>query len=128
MSLDHPRMARELHTVEAMIELYCRDHHSSEQSQIGTPKGALCADCQELVAYARARLERCPFQEDKTTCVKCPVHCYKPSMRERVRVVMRYAGPRMLYKHPVLAVRHLLDGRRQKPLRPLRQPRNPASS
>jgi hypothetical protein len=127
MSLDHPRMARELHTIEAMIGLYCRDQHGSEQ-QAMPATGTLCADCQELLAYARARLERCPYQEDKTTCARCPVHCYKPAMRERIRVVMRYAGPRMLYRHPVLAVRHLLDGRRKKPLRTLRQPRHPASS
>jgi len=59
------------------------------------------------------RLDQCPFQEAKTTCVKCPVHCYKPAMRERIRVVMRYAGPRMLWQHPVLAFYHLFDGLRQ---------------
>jgi hypothetical protein len=113
MSLDHPRMARELKTIEAMIELYCHDQHGAS--------GELCPDCRSLLDYARARLERCPFQEDKTTCVKCPVHCYKPAMREQVRLVMRYAGPRMLTRHPVLSIRHLLDGRRDKPLRPLRK-------
>ncbi len=114
MSLDHPRMARELKTIAAMIELYCRQQHGRQGQD-------LCNACQELLDYARARLARCPFQEDKTTCARCPVHCYKPAMRERVRVVMRYAGPRMLARHPVLAIRHLLDGRRAKPLRPLRK-------
>ena len=33
-------------------------------------------------------------------------------MRERVRAVMRYSGPRMLTRHPVLAVAHLADGRK----------------
>jgi hypothetical protein len=118
MSFDHPRMARELRTIDAMIRLYCRDQHRPVD---GRGAQALCAECQELLDYARARLERCPFQEDKTTCAKCPVHCYRPAMRERIRVVMRYAGPRMLLRHPLLAVRHLLDGRREKPLRPLRR-------
>lgn len=103
------RMAREARTIQAMIELYCSEQH-------GSPIG-LCAECQELENYALARLDHCPFQEDKTTCVKCPVHCYRPAMRERVRGVMRYAGPRMLYRHPVLAIMHLLDGRRKTPLR-----------
>jgi hypothetical protein len=121
MSLDHPRMAREMHTLETMIGLYCREQHSSD-GQPGVHATELCADCQEILTYARARLRRCPFQEDKTTCARCPVHCYKPAMRERMRLIMRYAGPRMLYHHPVLAVHHLLDGRREKPLRPLRKP------
>ena len=59
-------------------------------------------------------LDRCPFGEEKTTCARCPVHCYKPAMRERVRAVMRYAGPRMLLRHPILALQHQLDGVRHK--------------
>jgi len=50
-------------------------------------------------------MSRCPFGPDKPTCAKCPIHCYKPQVRERVREVMRFAGPRMLLRHPVLAVR-----------------------
>ncbi len=95
-----------------MVGIYCHDRHGAT--------GELCGECRQLLDYAQARLDRCPFQEDKTTCANCPVHCYKPEMRERIRSVMRYAGPRMLYRHPVLAVLHLLvDGRRKQPLRPL---------
>jgi hypothetical protein len=97
----------------AMLKLYCQDQHDS--------RSILCPDCQELLDYAVGRLERCPFQEDKTTCAKCPVHCYKPAMRLRIREVMRYAGPRMLVKHPALAALHLIDGFRKKPRRPLRK-------
>jgi hypothetical protein len=109
----HPRLEREAKTVGAMIRLYCREQHGGA--------AGLCADCQELLDYANLRLAKCPFQEGKTTCANCRVHCYKPAMRERVRVVMRYAGPRMLYRHPVLAVRHLLDGRRKEATRPARK-------
>ena len=98
----HPRMAREERTVEAMIRLYCHDHHAGHDG--------LCVACGALADYARERLANCPFQENKPTCAKCAVHCYRPAMRERVRTVMRYAGPRMLIRHPVLAVMHLLDG------------------
>lgn len=91
-----------------MMSIYCRDHHGTAST--------LCAECRDLLDYADCRLDRCPFGEEKTTCVNCSVHCYKPSMRDRVREVMRYAGPRMLLRHPVLAVRHMLDGRRS-PLR-----------
>jgi hypothetical protein len=72
----------------------------------------LCTDCVELRQYAFARLEKCRYQDDKPTCAKCPVHCYRPEMREKVRVVMRYSGPRMMLRHPVLAIAHIIDGRR----------------
>ncbi|MFN7988313.1 MAG: nitrous oxide-stimulated promoter family protein [Thermoanaerobaculia bacterium] len=98
------RIAREWKTVQLMIRLHCRDLHGG--------RTALCAGCEELRAYAERRLEKCPFAEEKPTCVACPVHCYEAAMRERIRVVMRYAGPRMLLRHPVLAVRHLIDERR----------------
>ena len=91
----------------AMVRIYCKAHHDERSG-----RGELCRECSELLDYARMRLERCPFGAEKPTCAKCSVHCYKPAMRERIRAVMRYAGPRMIPRHPVLALRHLLDGRR----------------
>lgn len=108
METTHPRIARERVTIEKMARLYCSEVHHS-------PRGALCDECTELIRYADERLRRCPFQEKKSTCAKCTVHCYKPVMRERVRAMMRYAGPRMLTHHPVLAIQHLLDGLRKAP-------------
>jgi len=96
------RMHREAQTVETMIRRYCRDHHHDTSG--------LCAECQELLAYARKRLQCCPFQEGKTTCGKCAVHCYAPKQRARIQEVMRYAGPRMLFSHPTMALRHFIDG------------------
>ena len=69
----------------------------------------LCPQCQELLTYAHKRLERCKFGNDKPSCTRCPVHCYKPAMRQQIRQVMRYSGPRMLLHNPVLAIRHLWD-------------------
>ncbi|MFC2030552.1 nitrous oxide-stimulated promoter family protein [Chloroflexota bacterium] len=106
---DSRRLAREQQTVEAMIDLYCRGQHGTGDK--------LCRECAELRVYTRQRLLNCPFQEGKTTCVKCPTHCYKPEMREWIRTVMRYAGPRMLYRHPLMTVQHLIDGRREEPVR-----------
>lgn len=110
MSRTRARVSREQRTVEAMIAIYCQGQHS-------TPAG-LCPDCQELRSYARQRLQRCPFQEGKTTCAKCPVHCYKLEMRERIRAVMRFAGPRMFYRHPIMTLQHMIDGVREEPVRP----------
>jgi hypothetical protein len=105
----HPRIKREDKTVGAMIRLYCKGLHQ--------PQKGLCAECKELLVYARARLDKCPYQEGKTTCARCPVHCYKPVMREKVREIMRYAGPRMMYRHPVLAIYHLFDKLRKEPVK-----------
>jgi hypothetical protein len=98
------RRAREFRIIEAMLRLYCQAHHHTE-------KAALCADCAKLHVYAQRRLERCVFGEAKPTCANCTVHCYKANMREHIRVVMRWSGPRMLWRHPVLAIRHMIDGR-----------------
>jgi hypothetical protein len=109
------RLRREQRTLDAMIAITCGKLH-------GGRRGALCAECAELRAYAELRLVRCPFGTDKPTCANCQVHCYKPEMRERVRRVMRYAGPRMLTRHPVLALLHLLvDERRPAPAKPARR-------
>ena len=107
MSRIHPRIQRERKTVAAMISIYCQDHHRAGPD--------LCEQCRALLEYAWLRLARCPFQENKTSCGNCPVHCYKPEMRERIRAVMRYSGPRMIRRHPLLALAHLIDGRRKKP-------------
>ena len=106
----HRRMKRERRTVEQMISLYCRKQH-------GSAKGTFCGECRELLDYAMLRLSRCPFQEGKTTCGNCPVHCYKPGMRDKIREVMRIAGPRMLRHHPLLAIGHMIDGLRREPIR-----------
>ncbi len=90
------------------MRIYCRDHHD--------PCWPECEACRHLLAYAERRLDVCPFHELKPVCNKCTVHCYSPAMRERVREVMRYAGPRMLLRHPWLALRHLLDSRRPAPV------------
>ena len=104
----HKRLTNEFKTITAMLQIYCNAHHSDSK------KGStLCPECKELQQYAQKRLNSCPFQGDKPTCANCQIHCYKKSMRSRIQAVMRYAGPRMMYKHPIMALRHLLDSKRQ---------------
>jgi aldehyde:ferredoxin oxidoreductase len=102
------RIEREAQTLTTMFLLYCQKQHGSHSE--------LCSECQELEDYSLRRLEKCPFQQGKTTCAKCPIHCYKADMRARIRQVMRFSGPRMLLAHPFLTVQHYLDGRRKEPL------------
>lgn len=97
---------REKELVHQMIQLYCRGNHGT--------KGALCPACADLTAYAAARSDHCPFIETKTFCSNCTVHCYKSDMRERIQAVMRYAGPRMIFRRPIVALRHLVETKKEK--------------
>ncbi len=101
-------LAREGQTIAAMIGCYCEGHH-----HVNT---ALCPECRQLLDYAALRLERCRFGAEKPVCAKCPVHCYQRVRREQVKEVMRYAGPRMLWQHPILSLCHWLDGFRKAPV------------
>ena len=102
MVRNHSKEKREDKTIEYMVQMYCRGNHHA--------KDELCSECDQLLHYAREQIKNCPLKEKKTTCAQCPVHCYKPGMREGIKKVMLFAGPRMIYRHPVLAVLHLLDG------------------
>lgn len=99
-------LGKEKGTISAMVRIYCDGHH-----RYGRGVSDVCDDCRELLDYAFCRLEKCKFGLEKPVCSKCTVHCYKPEMRERVREVMRYAGPRMLLRHPVMAIGHMFNVR-----------------
>ena len=105
-----PRIRREKKTVAKMIAMYCRDHHGNV--------GELCAECAALRDYAMARLDQCVYGAEKPACKHCPNHCYRKSLKEQMRHVMRHAGPRMIWEHPVMALRHLIDSRRKAPGKP----------
>ncbi len=92
---------REMQITYHMIALYCRKKHGTKKE--------LCGDCRELEAYARSKTESCPFMETKTFCSQCKVHCYRADMRERIREVMRFSGMRLIFKHPVMVTRHLIE-------------------
>lgn len=98
---------REKYVVSQMIELYCRGNH-------GSKGGALCDECRELTEYANLRVDKCPFMETKTFCSNCKVHCYKPEMQEKIRKVMRYSGPRIMLYHPVMAISHVIESKKEK--------------
>ena len=87
----HPRIAREKRMVGKMIKVYCHQRNNEE----------LCPDCENLKAYANKKLLRCPFAKDKPVCSKCSIHCYNSKKREQIKKVMRYAGPKMILRHPL---------------------------
>lgn len=96
-----PWQAREVRTARAMIGIFCRRFHGASP----------CPDCDALLAYVERRIGKCPHGAAKPACAQCKTHCYGEEMRRRIREVMRYAGPRMIYRHPLLALRHLLGKR-----------------
>ena len=96
---------REKRMVSEMIALYCRKKHHT--------KGGLCPECADLEAYARMRSDKCPFMETKTFCSNCKVHCYRPEMRESIRAVMVFSGPRIIFHHPLVTVRHMIENKKE---------------
>lgn len=93
------RIDAEKRTVERMIRMYCRRKEGNGDE--------LCDVCRDLMAYCMGRLDGCPHGETKPTCRRCTIHCYRADRREKIREVMRYAGPRMIFHYPVDALRHL---------------------
>lgn len=94
-------------TVTFMIQLYCRKMHKNHKAT-KSPE-FLCDECKKLLNYVDLRVQKCPYtaKGTKTFCSFCPTHCYKPEFREKIRQVMRFSGPRMLFYHPVKAIKHL---------------------
>jgi len=91
-------LQQEQATIASMTQLFCGAKHGSRER--------LCPDCQQLLDYAQDRVSHCMFLPQKPVCARCPVHCYQPFYRERVKEVMRFAGPRLMFKYPLAVVRH----------------------
>ena len=91
---------QEKEMVTEMIALFCHKKHH-------TKRGQMCPDCRALSDYACLRSDKCPFMETKTFCSNCKVHCYKPEMRQKIKEVMRFSGPRIMFSHPISATRHV---------------------
>nr|WP_294490497.1 nitrous oxide-stimulated promoter family protein [uncultured Mediterraneibacter sp.] len=101
---------KEQYVVDEMIRLYCRKNHK----EYNRKTDQMCPVCRELSDYAKLRSGKCPFMEEKTFCSNCKVHCYRPEMREKIRQVMRFSGPRMMFYHPLLAVWHVMCSIKEK--------------
>lgn len=110
---DSPKVAqrreREMRTISQMIAIYCEaNHECADRTETAHCGERICPECKVMDDYAILRTLRCRKMDVKTSCEECGNHCYKPDMRESVRAIMRFAGPRMITKHPVAAIRHLL--------------------
>jgi len=108
MRLETGRLRREWRTMQVMVGNFCQG-----QGHACAAGEDLCTGCQGVLQYAERRLEKCPYGPEKPTCARCPIHCYKPQPRELARNIMRYAGPRMLLRHPWLTLTHFMDKARR---------------
>lgn len=104
---EYKKWEKEKALIPVMIKKYCHGNHGTKGSEV-------CADCSELTEYALFRLEKCPFKKDKHFCSTCRIHCYKPEMREKIKAVMKYAGPRIMLTHPVFCCSHVVEAIRNK--------------
>lgn len=95
---------KEVQVIEKMISIYCKGNHRHK---------TLCEDCSDLLEYATKRIYACPRKETKTFCSACEIHCYQKERRKKIKEVMRYAGPRMIFHHPVLAIMHVIQARKR---------------
>lgn len=95
------KIEREKRTIEFMIAFYCKHKLHSD---------VITDDYAQLLKYAQARLDKCVFGDKKGTCKNCPIHCYKKDMRQRMKEVMAWAGPRMFFYAPLLSISHFIDG------------------
>ena len=101
------KRAMEAEVMSMMIGIYCRGHHHANRSVASGSEPSLCPDCRRLLTYARSRITACPRMDVKSFCSACPVHCYSREMREKIREVMRWSGPRMLLHHPLMTLHHM---------------------
>ncbi|MEK5035272.1 nitrous oxide-stimulated promoter family protein [Paenibacillus sp. FSL R7-0302] len=95
---DGPIIRKEKVIASKMIRIYCKKKHHKKE---------LCEECRNLNEYVMKRLSYCKFGEEKTACAKCPIHCYTPVYRQKIKGVMRFSGPWMLLYHPLESIKHI---------------------
>ena len=86
--------------IKKMIRIYCTQNHRTGNG--------ICDECSELYTYSSERLRKCPHGENKPVCANCKIHCYKKEYRERMKKVMRFSGPRVIFYKPVASLKHLI--------------------
>ncbi|NMD38267.1 MAG: nitrous oxide-stimulated promoter family protein [Christensenellaceae bacterium] len=92
------KLKQEKEILTQIVCLYCHKKHKYSE---------LCPDCKELLDYAKKRSESCPYKKTKSFCSNCKNPCYRKDMREKIRKVMKFSGPRMIFYHPVIVIRHI---------------------
>lgn len=99
-----PLTRKEMKDLKVLLQftaVYCSEKHNETKTAVSTVEADLqklplqkypvCTECRDFLLYAFERRLRCPL-EDRPVCKHCPVHCYKPEYRKKVREIMRFSG------------------------------------
>lgn len=100
------RLEQDEKTVMAMAAVFCRGHH-----HICAQGEKLCPECAKVIDYSLERTRRCPHKHSGT-CDTCPTQCYRPAMQQKIKEIMAYSGPRMIFRHPLMAIQHVYRKRK----------------
>jgi len=95
------RLSTEKKVVKAMIKIYCKANHKQIE---------ICDDCNSLIEYALLRTDRCRYHENKPACKNCQTHCYNKENRNKIIEIMQFSGKRIVFRNPILSLKHLLNG------------------
>lgn len=63
----------------------------------------------ELIMKAFRHAERCPHSFYKTFCHQCPTTCYKSEDLEHIEPIMKYAGRKIMIKHPLIGTKFVIN-------------------
>ena len=79
---------KDFNILKRFVTTHCHYQH-------GTKKESICAECEDLIQYAKKKLENCPY-DPKPKCKDCKTHCYKEIYQNRVKEAMSVAGAQFM--------------------------------
>ena len=98
---------KDLRVLAQFTSVYCRMHHGDDRQPLRSEgpavaalkveKYPVCPECRDFLLYAIQRRVCCPL-DPKPVCKHCPVHCYKPDYRQKVREIMRFSGRHLMLR------------------------------
>ena len=91
---------REKKVISEMVKLYCRKNHKKRE---------LCDECRDVLNYSLNRIDNCKYMYTKTFCSNCKKPCYSPKMKEKIKQIMKFSVPRILFHHPLLVIYHIIS-------------------
>lgn len=89
-------------TLEAIGQIYCSGNHA----RVLKDEGGMCVECREAIEQTLDRTRSCPHGHE-LNCEDCSTHCQRGDAQARIKAIMRYAAPRMAFRHPIMAVGYL---------------------
>ena len=83
------------HHGHRLMEPFIFEHPKVSATVVNGP--SLCEECSKLLRHAIVMRVLCPL-DPKPKCRNCQQHCYRPLYKDQMETVMKYAGPRSIFK------------------------------